>query len=266
VTQNVDKGRTATHKHTVVLDVVPAVSHKAADMMTQLLRTLTDYALMLKDILCIVCDNASANTLMVQQLNRQLADDGSSHRLFISYCMCHSIHRAIVMVLAAAHHILHPVRRIVFQIHYSTELTQNLSRRVQQADHLARKSPLRATRVICDVPTRWNSMSDMLERVVSLRPEISALLAEYENRLPQLSATHWAVIGTEHLSMHICHHLPILDRVEEFSAFLKKVKKYTTDLSADSKPTLSVVIPLYNKIINIFEDVRSDCILLIVCD
>ena len=177
MTQNADKGRTTTQKHTVVLDVVPAVSHKAADMITLLLRTLTNYALTLKDILCIVCDNASANTSMVQQLNHQLAEDGSPHCLFISYCMNHSIHRAIVMVLAAAHHILHPVRRIVFQIHYSTNLTQNLSRRVQQADQVARRPP-RASRVICDVPTWWNSMSDMLDRVMLLKPQIMGLLLE----------------------------------------------------------------------------------------
>ena len=80
-----------------------------------------------------------------------------------------------------------------------------------------------------------------------------------------MSATHWAVVGTEYLSMHIWHHLLMLEHVEEFAAFLCKLKKLMTQLSADKKPTLSFMIPVYNKIIDLFEDVRSNHILLIEC-
>jgi hypothetical protein len=43
-----------------------------------------------------------------------------------------------------------------------------------------------------------------------------------------------------------------------FSAFLLKAKKLTTRLSADNKPTLSYVIPFFNKIIDLFEEPQAD--------
>jgi hypothetical protein len=217
VTQTSTKGRISTQKHTVVLDIVPAHSHKANDMITVLLRVLTDYGLALQDVICIVCDNASANTSMVDKLNAQLAESQSTHRIYISYCVNHSVHRAIVMVTAAAHHVLQPVRRMVFTIHYSGEMCRDLAARVMQADRLCpeydaegKPKKSRPLRVICDVPTRWNSLSDMLERLVLLRPEITAMLPSYKTRLPQLTATHWAVIGTMCSAASVSRHCDLL--------------------------------------------------------
>ena len=178
-------------------------------MIAVLLRVLTDYGLTPQDVICIVCDNASANTSMVEKLNRQLEDEQSTHRIYVSYCVNHSVHRAIIMVLAAAHHVLQPVRRMVFAIHYSGEMSRDLAARVSHADDIAQHDVRRANRVICDVPTRWNSMCDMLVRLVLLRPEITAMLPSYRTRLPELMPTHWAVICTLHSAVSQHHHLQI---------------------------------------------------------
>jgi len=179
-----------------VLDVVPSTSHTANDMIKMLLRVLTDFGLTLRDILCLVCDNASANTLMVSKLNKQLEDDNISHKIYVSYCINHSVHRSVMMMVGAMHHILQPIRKIAFTIHYSGEISRDLALRVNQADTQAKRFPRRPTAVVCDVPTRWNSLCDLLERLVLLKPEIIQVLPIYKNRLPQLTNIEWAIIGT----------------------------------------------------------------------
>jgi len=187
-----------------VLDVLPSENHTALGMMEALLHVLADFKLRLEDIICIVCDNASANTAMVRMLNNKVEQDHEGradqqgtvvHTIHVSYCIQHSIHRAIVVMMAAMQHCLAPVRRNVVTIHQSPQLAHDLARRVEANDRIKVPAKPRAKCVIHDVPTRWNSTSDMLARLILLRPEVEDLSQAHPARLPKLLPVHWALIS-----------------------------------------------------------------------
>ena len=189
------QNRISMQKHTVVLDCVPAESHKAVDMQAVLLRVLTDFGLKLEDVICVVCDNASANGLLVQRLNRELEAASSTHCIHVSYCMNHLIHWAVVTFMATAHRIIMPFRRAARAIHNSPELSRLLAESVRQEDEFRQRARPRPSAIIYDVPTRWNSTADMLDRLLLLCHEIDMLAEDHPGRLPQKLWEQWETIG-----------------------------------------------------------------------
>lgn len=76
-----------------------------------------------------------------------------------------------------------------------------------------------------DVLTRWNSILNMLERLLKLKEAISAALASLPNSPTPLTADHW-------------------NAIEECITVLKPLEIMTTELSAEKYPTVSKIIPL----------------------
>ncbi|KAI1278031.1 putative AC transposase [Halotydeus destructor] len=84
---------------------------------------------------------------------------------------------------------------------------------------------------LVDVETRWNSMYDMLQRSLKLKPCISHLLRHGKDFSEfSVSETAWR-------------------RVEDVTSFLKRFNEATVLLSGSKYPTLSLVVPVYEDLI-----------------
>lgn len=91
-----------------------------------------------------------------------------------------------------------------------------------------------------DVPTRWSSCYFMIERALKLQKGLDHVAANLkELRQFELQEDDWK-------------------RLQEVLCFLKPFAETTRHIEGFKYPTLSSVIPLYNKLLDNVEDWRAD--------
>lgn len=99
-------------------------------------------------------------------------------------------------------------------------------------------------KLITDVVTRWNSAHDMLERFLEQQPAICAALLSSEVRKSEkdLCTLTESDVTT----------------AEEIVIALKPMKEATLYMSTEKTPTLSVVAPLQDTLINGLQEIAGD--------
>lgn len=93
---------------------------------------------------------------------------------------------------------------------------------------------------ILDVPTRWNSTADMIERAIRLRRPLSILFCDFQH---DGSACDEFLINSS-----------IWKKLEDFVWFLSLFEEATVMACADRHPSLSLVVPLYCSLLNHTEE------------
>ena len=130
-------------------------------------------------------------------------------------------------------------RSIVGHFKHSSTASSELS-------SLAQQSGLQFTKLIQEVPTRWNSTFNMLDRIYMLRGPLSTILISSKKK----SIRDMMLNGDE------------IDLCSKFIEILKPINLITEKLCADSLPTLSSIFPiLVNLIENILQNPPDDSLI-----
>jgi hypothetical protein len=134
-------------------------------------------------------------------------------------CACHTLQLVVRQSLGdgAIVDVIARCRRIVGHLRHSTVAAGRLRERCQEMK-------LKKCKVIADVATRWNSSLHMLERMWELRAPIAAVLSDGKGP-PALDPT-------------------ALNLLEGLVRNLKPFESATEALSAETRPTASVLLPL----------------------
>ena len=180
-------------------------------------------------LLPLVTDNAS---------NMVLAAREASFAPHIG-CFAHTINlatqRALKVVTLAR--LLGRVRRIVAFFHRSTTAAHVLKEKQELLKLPARK-------LMIDVSTRWNSSYDMLERFLQQQPAVTAALMSPEMRQREKDASTLNEAD--------------ITNAEDVVKVLAPIKTITTILCSSHQPTVSMIIPMREKIITSMKSVEDD--------
>lgn len=85
--------------------------------------------------------------------------------------------------------------------------------------------------VIIPFQFRWSSAYEMVERAIKIRKGLDEVAMAKDLRHVELSNDEW-------------------DQIEEVMAFLQPFAEATNDMEGSSYPTLNMVLPLYNLLID----------------
>ncbi|XP_053376453.1 E3 SUMO-protein ligase ZBED1-like [Mercenaria mercenaria] len=133
--------------------------------------------------------------------------------------------------------ILARVRHIVAFFHRSTTAAALLKVKASNLD-------LPNHKLIIDVATRWNSAYDMLERYLEMQAAVVAALLSGELAHKDKNMKFLQDDG-----------ITLATKVTEC---LKPLKQATTMLCSEKSPTVSIIIPLYNKLCNVYMNVSDN--------
>lgn len=99
---------------------------------------------------------------------------------------------------------------------------------------------LKQVQLIINVPTRWGSTSDMIERAIELREAIDTMaMTDKEMQYIQISESEWY-------------------RLSQILELLKIFKNATTRMSGSSYPTLPLAAPLYSFMLSYIREYIDD--------
>ncbi len=101
-------------------------------------------------------------------------------------------------------------------------------------------------KLIQDVCTRWNRSYDMMDRFLEQQPAVLAVLMSKDVRKTEKDL--W-LSDTE------------LSNAEDLVVILKPLKTITTVLCDEKHPTISLIYPLKEKILNLTEVAENDPVL-----
>ncbi|XP_067313947.1 E3 SUMO-protein ligase ZBED1-like [Pseudorasbora parva] len=154
-------------------------------------------------------------------------------------CFAHSLNLASqkALKLPAVERLLGRIRRVTSFFRRSTIASHQLKQK-QDLLHLPKH------RLITDVVTRWNSSYDMIDRFLEQQPAIYAALHSTEVRKSEKD------VFTLNEADITC--------AEEVLKALKPMKNATLVMSEESMPTLSVIAPLYSKLVMSTEESPDD--------
>lgn len=205
-------------------------SHTAVNIATQFSDIVAEYGI--ADKLAGVVHDEAANMMAA---SRQLATKYDLHSVVCAAHMLQTCLRHTLDSSKSVQKLLAESRRLVSHFHHSSNATSMLN--AQQVQQSKDNVPLR---VVQDVPTRWNSTFYMLERLVKLRPHLTAVLADPvktpkpEHRALLLKEKRWAT-------------------AEELIDILKPAEKATRLLSGQSYLTASCILPIVMLLKNMAE-------------
>ncbi|XP_052227776.1 E3 SUMO-protein ligase ZBED1-like [Dreissena polymorpha] len=168
----------------------------------------------------LVSDNAANMTVAAREL-------GSQPHIG---CFAHTLNLGAqkALKITSVSRILGRVRKLVGYFHRSTTAAAVLSAKTNLLG-------VKNLKLTCDVPTRWNSAADMLERYLKLQPAVYATLLSPE------------------ISRHIDHETSMLNEAdtklaEDIVKCLYPLKAITEAVCTESMPTVSAIIPLIQKV------------------
>ena len=214
----------------MTLDFLPIPSKHTGDCLAEsFLSTLKTFKLENKT-LAITLDNASNNDTFIRALD--LDKENSFQSFHHIRCFAHVLNLGAQDALAVIEVELKVVRKIIKKIRSSPQMTKKFEA-IQEHSGL-----LNPIALILDCKTRWNSTATMLQRILRLKqPVINFLLIHGKDLtkpgedLLTITSGAW-------------------NRFSEIMTFLKPFNEATIMTSADKYPTLSVVVPLYNAILD----------------
>ncbi|GES82755.1 zinc finger BED domain-containing protein RICESLEEPER 2-like [Rhizophagus clarus] len=181
-------------------------------------------------VLGITTDNASNNFTFINALSDWMKEndiffDKNNH----FRCFAHVINISVQNALNLLKSNLSQLRQLIIKIQHSPQRLEKLSAncRLYNIDDL---------KPIQDVPTRWNSTYDMIERALKLK-EAFTFTAASDKDLKDCVITddNW-------------------NQLELIKGFLELFKETTVMMSSSKYSTLSATIPLYNELITHTEE------------
>jgi hypothetical protein len=124
---------------------------------------------------------------------------------------------------------LNKLRKLIKKIRGSTQM-------MEKFDHICASNKIPTLKVIIDVSTRWNSTFDMSVRAMNLKGALIDICNHVKKfKKYELSETEWRYIGV-------------------ISQVMEPLKEVTKLFSADSVSTLGQLIPVFNALMDHFED------------
>ena len=185
--------------------------HTASMIQEELDKVLVDFNIKHK-ILTFVTDNGS-------NIKKAIFDMG--HRR--QPCYAHSLNLIVTDAIRKVPEVL-DVKEKVSRV---VRLTRQSTKAKEKLDKIQSSLGMPPKKLIQDVPTRWNSFYEMIERFLQLKDAITLLLAQpgMDKDLPQFTASTWEVID---------HAVKLL----------KPCYEATTELSGEKISTGSKIIPL----------------------
>ena len=193
-------------------------SHTGSNIANLLKEAMNEWGLEDK-VPAIVTDNA-ANMLLAVSLIECLHVG----------CFAHVLNLAsqAALKIPAVSRLLGRVRRISAYFHRSSLASHTLKRKQKLLD-------LPQHKLVTDVPTRWNSALEMLERFLEQQPAVSAALLSPEVRKQDKDLCTLTEAD--------------ITAAEDVAQALKPLKKATLVMSQEGTPTLSVIAPLRAKLL-----------------
>ena len=206
--------------HATTLDFLElGKSHTGIHLNEALMKVIDTYEIHHK-MLGITLDNASNNNIMIQELDA----NGSSFRSFHHIrCFAHVLNLGAQAALSVLAEDLEMLRNLIKKIR-STPLSEEKFKTFQVGSTL---------KPILDVATRWNSTADMLERALILKEALIGFCCYYQSTKGQdlsLPAGRWT-------------------EFERILLYLTPFRRFTNTVCGDNYPTLSLVVPMYNKLL-----------------
>lgn len=196
--------------------------HTSSNLATELRRVVTDWGIERKIILA-VSDNAANIQKAIQQ------EVGWKHL----GCVAHTINLIVKDSLKNENiqDIIAKIREVVKHFRKSNIANDKL---IKYQENLG-KNPLK---LILEVPTRWNSTFYMLQRFVNLEECIRSTVAVIDKELPVLTSSEW-------------------QEMKQLCQVLKPLESATRTLSGENYCTASLVIPMYNGMKKVFENLSK---------
>ena len=198
-------------------------SHTGENLAAELNQAFCEWNIMGK-VVALVTDNASNMVSCSQEIS--LPRIG---------CFAHTLNLASqrALKIASLSKMLAKIRRIVQFFHKSSTATV-IFRQKQSLLQLPNH------KLIQDVVTRWNSTFEMVQRYLEQQAAVQATLVDKDLRkkerdMPSLTDTE-------------------ITSAEELVKVLEPMKTATTLMCDEKIPTLSIVYPLFQKLINYFSD------------
>lgn len=154
-------------------------------------------------------------------------------------CFAHTLNLAAQkgLKVKGVTNILARVRRIVGFFHRSTTAAALLQLK-------ATSLGIPNHKLIIDVPTRWNSAYDMLERYLEMQVAVVASLMSNE-------------LTNKDKDLKFLQDDDITIATSVMSC-LKPLKQATTMLCSENNPTVSIIMPLYSKLKSVYFDVQEN--------
>ncbi|CAB4421281.1 unnamed protein product [Rhizophagus irregularis] len=171
-------------------------------------------------IMGITTDNAANNLTFIDAL----AKDNSFFQKENHFrCFAHVINLCVQDILKELDD------RFLSKIHHSPQRQEKLSSNCELHE-------ISNLKVVLDVSTRWNSTFDMINRALYLKEALNSLV------LSEKDLKNFVIMDDEWTEL------------EKVKLFLENFKEITVLMSGSSYPTLSMLIPLYNALIDHMED------------
>ena len=216
--------------HAITLDFLHLVqSHTGIHLYEAFMKVIDSYDIHQK-MLGVTLDNAANNNIMIQEL---AASNGSSFRHHNHIrCFAHVLNLGAQAALNVLTEDLERLRTLIKKIR-SSPLSEEKFKSFQVDTTL---------KPILDVATRWNSTANMLERALILKGPLISFSCYYQSTKGQdlsLPADRWT-------------------EVERILLYLTPFRRFTNTICADTYPTLSLVVPMYNKLLNHLDSWMKD--------
>ncbi|XP_053978885.1 zinc finger BED domain-containing protein 4 [Hylaeus volcanicus] len=148
-------------------------------------------------------------------------------------CFAHSLNLIVKSSLNndAINLLLENVRKIVNYFKKSTTAAEKLKTCQLNSDRNVQK-------LIHDVPSRWNSTYNMIDRFIVLEEPIKATAAIINKNIPQNTNAEWEIL-------------------HELTVILKPIESATKIISGQQYPTVSIIIPLTSGLRNICQKLEQ---------
>jgi hypothetical protein len=182
-------------------------------------------------VLCVTLDNASNNDTFISDLVEKgcLYDNQCQIR-----CFAHVLNLAAKDSLGEFSDKIGPLRSAVKATRYSTKKLERLELLCSQES-----PPVTFVKPVLDVPTRWSSTFDMLERALQLRVPLCKLFLEMNAQPSELddgpppffSPAEWTTYE------YLCE-------------YLEPFKDITVECSGQNHVSFTTVLPLYNVLLD----------------
>jgi hypothetical protein len=197
--------------------------HTGENLAAKLKEILGEFGLWKKSM-AVTMDNASNNDAMYNCL-----------ALDYDLCFAHVVNLGVVAALDVIKEELSLLRRIIRIIRSGPQSFL----RFREINDIVKIADLKP---ILDVLTRWNSTYDMMDRALKLEKSIQMYVSQYDSNLT-----------TSEMDKAFNLKGSMWGRFRDIMEYLQKFKEVSTVLCGDKYPTLSMVVPQYNRLLKHLE-------------
>jgi hypothetical protein len=158
--------------HQQVLRIIPSSDHSGDDMCELLQhhifsdvgdgKMMKGVNLNPQKVIAIICDNASANGVMIKKLYRWLErtakPEESPHKINAGYCFAHMLHRIATVMLVYVNCFLGDLQSAIMSLNHSVQLQKYLDHSIKTYNSMASEDKkIKVNKLSHNVATRWNS-------------------------------------------------------------------------------------------------------------